>query len=73
MNKDKEAEKILVKLMQKEPVKVLNWMLVQLGKEMKSTNAATMEMTQSFDLDKQRYGIKAKIELSKTEFETVVI
>ncbi len=63
----KNAEAVLVALMKKEPVKCINWMLVQLGKEMKLSNAERMEIKQEMTLDEIRYKVECRIKLKKAQ------
>lgn len=59
------ANDCLVELMQKEPVKILQWMLVQLGFQMIEANAETMELKQESTLKGKRYRIVSKSKITE--------
>lgn len=64
---EKLANKCLVELITEEPVKLIQFMLAFIGKEMVASNAATMDMNQESDINKVRYKIECKCKITKVK------
>jgi hypothetical protein len=61
---EKTVEERLIEILKKDPVKIVNFLLIYMGKEMIKCNAATMDISQECDVEGKRYSVVAKCELT---------
>lgn len=66
-NIDKLAEKRLVELMKKEPVKVCMWLVIQLGKECVESHAGSLDVKTEATIGGIRYQITTVTKVKKVK------
>jgi hypothetical protein len=67
MSKTTPAEKEFLKLMKENPTQIIMWTLIQMGKMVVETNAATLDLKQESTFNGIRYEVKAKITAKKVK------
>ena len=65
-----QAENFLAKLMEEQPLKFIQVMLVTMAKELVSANAATSTIKQKSTINGNRYLIETKIKITKVKNNT---
>lgn len=63
-DKEKLANDLLIEIIKKDPVKMLQFYTLYLGKELVKSNAETMDLTQECDVENKRYKVSVTATIS---------